>query len=189
MAAVVRCIPATSRAREPEPAAGARTAGAGKRGLILMVGATGTGKSTTLASMLEQRNQQMAGHIPHHRDPIEFLFRNKKSVVNQREVGRDDTQPRCRSALKNALRQAPDCILIGEIRDRETMTAIAYALSGHLCWPRCTPTTATTRWGASCRSTRRNRPPLLATWPRAEVHHPSQRLVRAAPAGASRRWR
>ncbi len=102
-----------------------------KRGLILMVGATGTGKSTTLAAMLEQRNQQMAGHILTIEDPIEFLFTNKKSVVNQREVGRD-TQS-LQIGLRNALRQAPDCILIGEIRDRETMTsAISYALSGHL---------------------------------------------------------
>ncbi|HNV92248.1 MAG TPA: ATPase, T2SS/T4P/T4SS family, partial [Thauera aminoaromatica] len=102
-----------------------------KRGLILMVGATGTGKSTTLASMLEQRNQQLAGHILTIEDPIEFLFSNKKSVVNQREVGRD-TQS-LQVGLRNALRQAPDCILIGEIRDRETMTAaISYALSGHL---------------------------------------------------------
>ena len=102
-----------------------------KRGLILMVGATGTGKSTTLASMIEWRNQQMTGHILTIEDPIEFLFNNKKSIVNQREVGRD-TQS-LQTALKNALRQAPDCILIGEIRDRETMTsAISYALSGHL---------------------------------------------------------
>ncbi len=102
-----------------------------KRGLILMVGATGTGKSTTLAAMLEQRNQQIAGHILTIEDPIEFLFSNKKSVINQREVGRD-TQS-LQVGLRNALRQAPDCILIGEIRDRETMTAaISYALSGHL---------------------------------------------------------
>jgi twitching motility protein PilU len=102
-----------------------------KRGLILMVGATGTGKSTTLASMLEQRNAQMTGHILTIEDPIEFLFTNKKSIVNQREVGRDTNS--LQIALKNALRQAPDCILIGEIRDRETMTsAISYSLSGHL---------------------------------------------------------
>ena len=102
-----------------------------KRGLVLMVGATGTGKSTTLAAMLEQRNQQLAGHILTIEDPIEFLFSNKKSVVNQREVGRD-TQS-LQTGLKNAMRQAPDCIMIGEIRDRETMTAaISYALSGHL---------------------------------------------------------
>ena len=102
-----------------------------KRGLILLVGATGTGKSTTLAAMLEQRNQQIAGHILTIEDPIEFMFSNKRSMVNQREVGRD-TQS-LQVALKNALRQAPDCIYIGEIRDRETMTAaISYALSGHL---------------------------------------------------------
>jgi twitching motility protein PilU len=102
-----------------------------KRGLILMVGATGTGKSTTLASMLEWRNQNLTGHILTIEDPVEFLFSNKKSLVNQREVGRD-TQS-LQVALKNALRQAPDCILIGEIRDRETMTsALSYALSGHL---------------------------------------------------------
>lgn len=102
-----------------------------KRGLILMVGATGTGKSTTLASMLEMRNQTMTGHILTIEDPIEYLFSNKRSVVNQREIGRDTAS--LQIALKNALRQAPDCILIGEIRDRETMTAaISYALSGHL---------------------------------------------------------
>ncbi len=102
-----------------------------KRGLILMAGATGTGKSTTLAAMLEHRNQQLSGHILTIEDPIEFLFFNKRSIVNQREVGRD-TQS-LQIGLKNALRQAPDCILIGEIRDRETMTAaISYALSGHL---------------------------------------------------------
>ena len=102
-----------------------------KRGLVLMVGATGTGKSTTLASMLEMRNQQIAGHILTIEDPIEFLFTNKKSVINQREVGRD-TQS-LQTGLKNAMRQAPDCVMIGEIRDRETMTAaISYALSGHL---------------------------------------------------------
>ena len=102
-----------------------------KRGLILMVGATGTGKSTTLAAMLELRNQTMTGHILTIEDPIEFLFTNKKSVVNQREVGRDTQSVQI--GLKNALRQAPDCILIGEIRDRETMTsAISYSLSGHL---------------------------------------------------------
>jgi twitching motility protein PilU len=81
--------------------------------------------------MLDWRNQQMSGHILTIEDPIEFLFTNKKSIVNQREVGRD-TQS-LQVALRNALRQAPDCILIGEIRDRETMTAaISYALSGHL---------------------------------------------------------
>ena len=102
-----------------------------KRGLILLAGATGAGKSTTLAAMLDHRNHQMSGHILTIEDPIEFLFNNAKSLVNQREVGRD-TQS-IQIGLKNALRQAPDCILIGEIRDRETMTAaVSYALSGHL---------------------------------------------------------
>ena len=103
-----------------------------KRGLLLMVGATGAGKSTTLASMMDYRNATTLGHILTIEDPVEFLFTNKKSVVNQREVG-SDTQS-LQIALKTALRQAPDVILIGEIRDRETMSAaIAYAQSGHLC--------------------------------------------------------
>ena len=103
-----------------------------KRGLFLMVGATGCGKSTTLASMMDHRNEQVSGHILTIEDPVEFLFRNKKSVINQREVGSDTES--MQTALKNALRQAPDVILIGEIRDRETMSAaIAYAQSGHLC--------------------------------------------------------
>ena len=103
-----------------------------KRGLLLMVGATGAGKSTTLASMIDHRNARTLGHILTIEDPIEFLFTNKKSVVNQREVGAD-TQS-LQVGLKNALRQAPDVIMIGEIRDRETMSAaIAYAQSGHLC--------------------------------------------------------
>ena len=132
IAAVIRCIPFEIPSLDslgvPPLLAQLVTE---KRGLILMVGATGTGKSTTLASMLEWRNQQLTGHILTIEDPIEFLFSNKKSVVNQREVGRD-TQS-LQIALKNALRQAPDCILIGEIRDRETMSAaLSYALSGHL---------------------------------------------------------
>ncbi len=103
-----------------------------KRGLILMVGATGAGKSTTLAAMIDQRNAKSPGHILTVEDPVEFLFTNKKSIVNQREVGSDTSSMQV--ALKNALRQAPDVILIGEIRDRETMSAaIAYAQSGHLC--------------------------------------------------------
>ncbi|MGZ5819296.1 MAG: PilT/PilU family type 4a pilus ATPase [Burkholderiaceae bacterium] len=102
-----------------------------KRGLILVVGATGSGKSTTIASMLDHRNENMAGHILTLEDPVEFLFRNKKSIVNQREIGVDADS--LTIALKNALRQAPDCILIGEIRDKETMqAALAYAQSGHL---------------------------------------------------------
>jgi twitching motility protein PilU len=102
-----------------------------KRGLILLAGATGTGKSTTLAAMIEYRNQRLPGHILTIEDPMEFLFVNKKSIVNQREIGRDTVS--LQVGLRNALRQAPDCILIGEIRDRETMTAaLSYALSGHL---------------------------------------------------------
>ena len=103
-----------------------------KRGLMLMVGATGAGKSTTLASMIDYRNATASGHILTIEDPIEFLFKNKKSLINQREIGTDTKS--LAVALKNALRQAPDVILIGEIRDRETMSAaIAYAQSGHLC--------------------------------------------------------
>ncbi len=102
-----------------------------KRGLILMVGATGAGKSTTLAAMIDHRNERVSGHILTVEDPIEYTYRNKKSVVNQREIGPDTAS--LQTALKNALRQAPDVILIGEIRDRETMSAaIAYAQSGHL---------------------------------------------------------
>ena len=103
-----------------------------KRGLVLMVGSTGAGKSTTLAAMLDHRNENMTGHILTVEDPMEYLFRNKRSIVNQREVGTDTAS--LHVALKNALRQAPDVIMIGEIRDRETMSAsIAYAQSGHLC--------------------------------------------------------
>jgi twitching motility protein PilU len=103
-----------------------------KRGLILMVGATGSGKSTSLAAMLDYRNERKSGHILTLEDPVEFIFQNKKSIVNQREVG-TDTQT-LETALKNALRQAPDCILIGEIRDKPTMSmALAYAQTGHLC--------------------------------------------------------
>jgi twitching motility protein PilU len=103
-----------------------------KRGLILMVGATGSGKSTTLAAMLDYRNEQKPGHILTIEDPVEFIFQNKKCIVNQREVGSDTLD--FRIALKNALRQAPDCILIGEVRDADTMkAAIQYAQSGHLC--------------------------------------------------------
>jgi len=104
----------------------------GKRGLILMVGATGSGKSTSLSAMLDFRNERKSGHILTLEDPVEFIFQNKKSIVNQREVGTDTKA--FEIALKNALRQAPDCILIGEIRDKQTMAmALAYAQSGHLC--------------------------------------------------------
>jgi twitching motility protein PilU len=103
-----------------------------KRGLILMVGATGSGKSTSLSAMLDYRNERKSGHILTLEDPVEFIFTNKKSIVNQREVGTDTKS--FEVALKNALRQAPDCILIGEIRDKQTMAAaLAYSQSGHLC--------------------------------------------------------
>jgi twitching motility protein PilU len=102
-----------------------------KRGLVLFVGATGSGKSTSLASLIDYRNSNSAGHIITIEDPIEFVHPHKKSVVNQREVGVDTDS--YEDALKNALRQAPDVILIGEIRDRETMEhAIAFAETGHL---------------------------------------------------------
>ena len=102
-----------------------------RRGLLLVVGATGSGKSTTIASMLDYRNAMSSGHILTLEDPIEFLFSAKRSIVNQREIGTDALN--LAVALKNALRQAPDCIMIGEIRDRETMAAaLSYAQSGHL---------------------------------------------------------
>ncbi len=103
-----------------------------KRGLALVVGATGSGKSTTLAAMVDYRNTLEAGHIITIEDPIEFVHRHKKSIVTQREVGFDTLS--FQAALKNTLRQAPDVILIGEIRDTETMeAAITFAETGHLC--------------------------------------------------------
>src|ERR1041384_2818372 len=90
-----------------------------KRGLILMVGATGSGKSPSLSSMLDYRNGLKSGHILTLEDPVEFIFTNKKSIVNQREIGTDTKAYEV--ALRNALRQAPDCILIGEIRDKAAM--------------------------------------------------------------------
>ena len=102
-----------------------------KLGLVLVVGSTGSGKSTTLASLIDYRNEQRSGHILTFEDPIEFAFRNKRSIVNQRQIGTDTDS--LQTGLKNAMRQAPDVILIGEIRDMETMSAaIAYAQSGHL---------------------------------------------------------
>lgn len=102
-----------------------------KRGLILFIGATGSGKSTSLASLIDLRNTNSAGHIITIEDPIEFVHMHKKSIVNQREIGMDTDS--YEDALKNTLRQAPDVILIGEIRDRETMEhAITFAETGHL---------------------------------------------------------
>jgi len=103
-----------------------------KRGLVLVVGATGSGKSTSLAAMVDHRNANEAGHIITIEDPIEFVHRHKQSIVTQREVGFDTHT--FQSALKNTLRQAPDVILIGEIRDTETMeAAMTFAETGHLC--------------------------------------------------------
>ncbi|MDX1653590.1 MAG: PilT/PilU family type 4a pilus ATPase [Candidatus Competibacteraceae bacterium] len=103
-----------------------------KRGLVLVVGSTGSGKSTTLASMVDHRNTSGSGHILTIEDPIEFIHRHKKCVVGQREVGIDTHS--YANALKNALREAPDVILIGEVRDSETMRyALNYAETGHLC--------------------------------------------------------
>ena len=103
-----------------------------KRGLILFIGATGSGKSTSLASLIDYRNRHEAGHIITIEDPIEFIHEHKKSIINQREVGVDTDS--YEDALKNTLRQAPDVILIGEIRAQETMDhAMAFAETGHLC--------------------------------------------------------
>ena len=102
-----------------------------KRGLLLIAGATGSGKTTTLASLIDHRNQHRSGHILTLEDPIEFTFRHRRSVVNQRQIGTDTAS--LDVALRNALRQSPDCLVIGEIRDVDTMSAaIAYAQSGHL---------------------------------------------------------
>ncbi len=103
-----------------------------KRGLCILVGATGSGKSTTLAAMVDWRNENSFGHIITVEDPIEFVHAHKNCVVTQREVGLDTDS--WEAALKNTLRQAPDVILMGEIRDRETMDhAVAFAETGHLC--------------------------------------------------------
>jgi twitching motility protein PilU len=102
------------------------------RGLVLAVGSTGSGKSTTLASMIDHRNRHRTGHILTVEEPIEYLHLHKQSVVDQREVGLDTLS--YANALKNAMREAPDVIMIGEIRDRETMqAAVSYAETGHLC--------------------------------------------------------
>ena len=154
-----------------------------KRGLILMVGATGSGKSTSLSSMLDFRNERKSGHILTLEDPVEFIFQNKKSIVNQREVGTDTKA--FEVALKNALRQAPDCILIGEIRDKQTMAmALAYSQSGHLCL-------ATLHANNSYHAMNRiinfypleNRPSLLLDLSAALQSIISQRLVRTKAGG------
>ena len=154
-----------------------------KRGLILMVGATGAGKTTTLASMLDYRNELRSGHILTLEDPIEYLFQNKKSIVNQREIGSDASD--FATALRNSMRQAPDCILIGEIRDKETMAAaLAYAQSGHLVL-------ATLHANNSYNALNRiisfypieNRPALLQDLSSTVKAIVSQRLVRSANGG------
>lgn len=102
-----------------------------RRGLILVVGAAGSGKSTSIASMIDHRNELITGHVLTFEDPIEYLFRNKKSIINQREIGTDARS--LDAAMRNAMRQAPDVLFIGEIRDRENMAAaLAYSMSGHL---------------------------------------------------------
>ena len=154
-----------------------------KRGLLLIVGATGSGKSTTIASMLDHRNEQRHGHILTLEDPIEYLFKNKKSIVNQREIGSDAKS--FDVALRNSMRQAPDCILIGEIRDKDTMAAaLAYAQSGHLVL-------ATLHANNSYNALNRiisfypieNRPALLQDLSSAVKAIVSQRLVRAKAGG------
>jgi twitching motility protein PilU len=103
-----------------------------KRGLVLLVGATGSGKSTTLAAMIEHRNNTRGGHILTIEDPIEFVFRHSRCVINQREVGLDTKS--YANALVNAMREAPDVLMIGETRDRDTLQqALLYAQTGHLC--------------------------------------------------------
>ena len=103
-----------------------------KRGLVLVAGATGSGKSTTLAAMVDHRNSTKPGHILTIEDPIEYLFEHKLSVVNQREIGIDTVD--YHAALQNALREAPDLIMVGEVRDKETMQqALLHTLTGHLC--------------------------------------------------------
>jgi len=103
-----------------------------KRGLVLVVGATGSGKSTTLAAMLEHRNSTRSGHILTIEDPVEYIFRHEKSIVNQREIGTDTLT--YENALSSGMREAPDVLMIGEVRDRETLRhALIFAQTGHLC--------------------------------------------------------
>jgi len=125
---IAQTIPTLSALGVPSQLAALANA---KRGLVLVVGGTGTGKSTTLAAMIQERNASVGGHIITIEDPIEYLHPHQRGIVNQREVGVDTES--FEVALKNTLRQAPDVILIGEIRSRETMDyAIAFAETGHL---------------------------------------------------------
>ena len=126
-----------------------------KRGLVIIVGGTGSGKSTTLAAMIGYRNDNSHGHIITIEDPVEYVHPHKNCLITQREVGVDTDS--WEAALKNTLRQAPDVILIGEIRDMETMEhAVAFAETGHLASARCTPTTPTRRWTGSSTSSPRS---------------------------------
>jgi twitching motility protein PilU len=184
LAAVIRCIPikipSIDTLNLPPTLS---TLALEKRGLLLMVGATGTGKSTTMASMLEWRNQHLSGHILTIEDPIEYLFTNKRSVVNQREVGRDTAS--LQIGLKNAMRQAPDCIMIGEIRDRETMSqTLSYALSGHLVFATLHANNSYHALGRILSFyTPEARPALLADLAAALRAIVSQRLLRANAGG------
>ena len=149
-----------------------------KRGLVLVVGATGSGKSTTLAAMIDHRNRTSPGHIITVEDPVEYVHPSQLSLVTHREVGIDTHS--WHHALKNTLRQAPDVILIGEIRDAETMEhAIAFAETGHLCLARCTPTAPARRSSGSSTSSRKSgRKQLLMDLSANLRAIVSQRLVR-----------
>lgn len=126
-----------------------------KRGLIMFVGATGTGKSTSLAAMLGHRNRNSRGHIISIEDPIEFVHQHQGCIVTQREVGIDTES--FEVALKNTLRQAPDVILIGEVRTRQTMEySVQFAETGHLCLATLHANNATRRWTGSSSSSHRN---------------------------------
>lgn len=131
ISAVLRYIPTEiPRLDELHLPAALKDLALSKRGLVLVVGAAGSGKSTSIASMIDYRNELQTGHILTFEDPIEFLFQNKKAIINQREIGTDALS--LQAAMKSALRQAPDVLFIGEIRDRDTMgAALAYAMSGH----------------------------------------------------------
>ena len=154
-----------------------------KRGLMLIAGSTGSGKTTTLASLLDYRNTHRSGHILTLEDPIEYTFRHKRSVVNQRQIGTDAAS--LEIALRNALRQAPDCLMIGEIRDVETMSAaIAYAQSGHLVLSTLHANNASHALNRIVSFyTPENRRVLLADLATTMRCVVSQRLVRAAAGG------
>jgi twitching motility protein PilU len=125
-----------------------------KRGIIIFVGATGTGKSTSLAAMVGYRNQNSTGHIITIEDPIEYVHKHEGCIITQRELGIDTDS--WENALKNTLRQAPDVIMIGEVRTRETMdTRSTSPKPAIFACARCMRTTRTRRWTASCTSSRK----------------------------------